>query len=574
MENLRLIQALQNPNLYNHPVTNFKVIETHLSWVLLTGPYAYKIKKAIKLNFVDFSTLEKRHFYCEEELRLNRRLAPSLYLGVLPIRGSMDDPILNLPSHPAHNHTHHHTDDHTHAHIQTHTQIDTQTHTQTHEPIIEWVVKMQQFDQNQLLSNLVEQQALPTSLLYEIANTMALFHQNAPVSEQSSSFGSLSSIQTPMLDNFLDSQVLLEKLDHNELKTPPEHKLPNNIQDNTQDNSQDNFQKIMDQLNNLQLKSNEEFSKLQTFFNLRKKNGFIRECHGDCHLGNMVLMDKKLLIFDCIDFNAEFRWIDTFNEIAFLTMDLQARASTEDSFIFLNHYLEITGDYSGLSLLRFYQTYRAMVRAKVALLTNNPHKLSEFRKYLELAQMINQASHPKLIITYGLSGSGKTWLSSQLAPKIPAIHLRSDIERKRLMLEKTDRYSLENQQKVYDRVLELSQTILKAGYSVIVDATFLRYRDRENFYHLAKHLQVPFVILHCETDNLLLRKRILERATEKKDASEANLSVLDYQEDILEPLTETERENRIVCQTEHKLDFSVILQDLHLKKPILKANDF
>jgi len=160
---------------------------------------------------------------------------------------------------------------------------------------------------------------------------------------------------------------------------------------------------MMRLLNNLELQSIQEFSALQTFFEQRKKNGFIRECHGDCHLGNMVLMDQQLLIFDCIDFNPEFRWIDTFNEIAFLTMDLQARTSLEESLLFLNHYLEITGDYAGLPLLRFYQTYRDMVRAKVALLTNNPNQLSDFMKYLVLADNINQASHPKLIITYGLS---------------------------------------------------------------------------------------------------------------------------------------------------------------------------
>lgn len=496
-ENGSIIQALKNPKLYPDPITRFEVIETHLSWVLLTGPYAYKIKKPVDLKFADFSTLEKRRFYCLEEFRLNQRLAPSLYLEVLAIQDLNAELCL--------------------------TRWDDENLTSSLKTpvIIDYAIKMKQFDQNQLLSNLAEKKALTHTVLQKIANLLANFHKTAPLAPASSPFGENPAIEEPMLDNFRDCRALLTQSD-----------IPAGIL-----------------LDFLEKESKAKWAKLQALFKKRKTEGFIRECHGDCHLGNMVLIDNEPLIFDCIEFNEAFRFIDTINEVAFLTMDLELRSSVEDAFIFLNAYLEKTGDYEGLALLRFYQIYRAMIRAKVTLLSKKSNGYEEFIKYLELAKSFLQKPRPQLIITYGVSGSGKTWASTQIASKIPAIHIRSDIERKRMNLPETERYSAQAHQKVYQHLYDISEQILKAGYSLIVDATFLEFQERQQFKNLAKKLKIPFLILQCEAPFNILKENVQKRLTEKQNASEATLAVLENQLKTQEPLREDELSDRLLFRS-------------------------
>lgn len=549
-----IIEALQNPRLYNHPIIRFEVIETHLSFILLTGYYAYKIKKSIDLKFADFSTLEKRYFYCHEELRLNTRLAPKLYLEVLAIKGPLENPSL-IKNHLDITHN---TKKNQKKLSKTNTisdandKIGTKDTTNTNDTTdtIEYAIKMVQFDQKFLLSQFLKQKPLPVSILEKIAKTLAFFHREANIADVSTPFGSFDAIQEPMLNNFEDCKELLTSL----LK-------------NTKDKAeQKQFKELITQLDIIEEKSKSDIIKLKKFFEHRKQKGFIRECHGDCHLGNIVLIDNEPVIFDCIEFNEDFRWIDIMNDVAFLTMDLKTRSTLDSIFTFLNTYLEITGDYAGLKLLRFYQIYRAMVRAKVALLSKNPNQILEFTRYLKIINSIQHHETPKLIITYGLSGSGKTSVAKTLASKIPAILIRSDIERNRMSFAKQERYTKDNQKKVYQQLFFLTETLLNNNYSVIVDATFLCYEDRKLFKDLSKKLRIPFFILHCYTDIEILKQRIKKRLKESKDASEANLSVLEEQ--ILnqkkEPLQDTELKDRIFCDTEKEIHFSELISQILL----------
>jgi aminoglycoside phosphotransferase family enzyme len=294
-----LIQSLQNPALYPHKVEYFKVIETHISWVLLTGYYAYKIKKPFNLGFLDFSSLEKRRHYCQEELRLNSRLAPDIYLDIVTISGTEKQPKLGASG-----------------------------------TVIEYAVKMRQFEEDKTFDLLLAQNQLTHNHVKQTAKIIAAFHSGIESTVADTDFGSSDTIMQFVRENFI--QIL--QLDG--IEKP-------------------------DSLNQLASWSEQQHTALLPFFKQRKQAGFIRECHGDLHLGNIALIAGQVVPFDGIEFNPYLYWIDVISEIAFLVMDLQDKQRHDLGFQFLNEYLQYNGDYDGLKLLRFYLVYRAMVRAKV-----------------------------------------------------------------------------------------------------------------------------------------------------------------------------------------------------------------
>ncbi len=266
------------------------------------------------------------------------------------------------------------------------------------------------------------------------------------------------------------------------------------------------------------------------------------------------------VLFDCIEFSESLRWIDIINEISFLVMDLGARAEHNLAYRFLNHYLEITGDYEGMGLLRFYCVYRALVRCKVASIRLHQSDLTPsevtlekeyLAHYLDLTEQYISPANLVIYITHGFSGSGKTTWTQGLLENIGAIRVRSDIERKRLhRLDATARtasdvqsgiYSRDSTDATYDRLLELAECIIRAGYPVIVDATFLKQEMRSRFNRLAKDLDVQFRILDFQAEEAELRKRVKERQKAINDASEAGPEVLEYQLRNFEPLIDSEK---------------------------------
>jgi predicted kinase len=301
----------------------------------------------------------------------------------------------------------------------------------------------------------------------------------------------------------------------------------------------------------------------------RKRDGFVRECHGDLHLGNMVLLDDAVVIFDCIEFNDDFRWIDVASDVAFLTMDLEDRGRPDLAHRFLNGYVEATGDYGLLVPLPFYLTYRALVRAKVAGLRLGQSDLSPaeaqqareaFGSYLDLAQRYTRPSRPRLWITHGLSGSGKTWSTQWLVEATGAIRLRSDVERKRLCglapFERStgrsacDLYAPDVTQRTYASLTQQAARVIEAGCTAVVDATFLKRAHRDAFRRLAAQLGVPCTILACRAHPETLRHRVAQRSTQGADASEADLAVLRGQVAALEPLTADEQGSALTIDTD------------------------
>jgi hypothetical protein len=323
-----------------------------------------------------------------------------------------------------------------------------------------------------------------------------------------------------------------------------------------------------EQLDHLERCCQREFQIKESVIQSRKADGFVRECHGDLHLGNLALIDGSITPFDCIEFNPRLRWIDVMSENAFLVMDLQDRGYPELAYRFLNAVLQQTGDYAGVRILRYYLVYRALVRAKVAVLRLDQAAMSaeteeaawtEYESYVQLATRYAGSVAPALVITHGVSGTGKSWVASRLAISMGAIQVRSDVERKRLFGYRMDAktgsgvqtgiYTVEAGLQTYARLADLARYLIEGGYTAIVDAAFLKHNERERFRLLAGQLGVPFVLLHFSADQGTLRNRIRERQDSGRDPSEAGIDVLEAQLRSQEPLLSNEREHVVEVET-------------------------
>ena len=496
-----LILALQNPELYDHPVDGFQVIETHISQVILAGDYAYKIKKPVDFGFLNFSTLERRKHFCEEELRLNRRLAKDLYLEVLAITGTPDKPVIGGSG-----------------------------------QAFEYMIRMRRFHQDQLFDRLQENGELAPELLTSLARQVAEFHEQLPPVAEDKPLGTPEAVYAAMQENFEQIRPLLSD------------------------------RELLDQLDNLEDWTRTTFERQQDLIARRRAEGMVRECHGDLHLANICCFEDQVTVFDCIEFNEPFRWIDVINDLAFLLMDLESRNEFRLANLVLNTYLEYRDDFDALPLLPLYKAYRALVRAKIALFTLGNPSLSEseksalmqqYRDYAQLAESYSQIPNHYLLATTGLSASGKTCVSAAMSGELGLIRLRSDVERKRLHglgpLDSSkspmggNLYTEEATEKTYQRLANLAEKLLAAGLSVIVDAASLKQKERQLFIDVAEGQGVPFTLLHCEAPEDLRRAWIRKR---KGDASEATEELLDAQMTWFEPLTDEEKVHTIHLHTD------------------------
>ena len=310
-----------------------------------------------------------------------------------------------------------------------------------------------------------------------------------------------------------------------------------------------------------------EYAHLEAVFAERRRAGFIRECHGDLHLGNVALIDGQPVIFDCIEFNPQLRWIDVVSEVAFLYMDLAERGRADFAQRLINRYLEISGDYAGLRCLPFYLVYRALVRAKVASLRAaqeaGPEALRQFEiraQYLAFSERAILPRSRQLLFMHGVSGAGKTWVSQAVVEHLGALRLRSDVERKRLcglpaLVRSASAvdcglYDEEMTRATYQSLAECAREVLNAGFPVLVDAACLRRWQREMFYDLAAQLAVPWRIISCRADDATLRCRLVAREQSGCDASEADLAILDHQLLNNDPLSAAEQKTAIVFDSD------------------------
>jgi len=490
MSQTELIKQMQTPEFYPHPVTlPIEVVQTHVSTVFLTGEYAYKLKKPVNFGFLDYSSLDKRKHFLEEELRMNKDISPSLYLEILPISQTEENFSLN--------------DD---------------------QETVEFTLKMQQFPQENLFINMFESGKLTADDMVKLGKIVAEFHQNKTITnDYIKSFGTIEKINESITQNYEQTAKYIGLA-----QTQQHYEETKAFTDDFLNNNQELFQE-------------------------RQNQGKIRECHGDLHLKNICLLDDKIQLFDRIEFNEPFRFVDVMYDIAFAVMDLDARGKQDFGNIFLNTYVETTGDWEGLQVLPLYLSRQAYVRAKVtSFLLDDPavpqKEKDEAQKsasdYYQLAWKYTQRKESKLILMSGLSGSGKSTTARNLAQEINAIHLRSDAVRKHLagisLAEKGDQsiYSSEMTIKTYERLLELAKMLIKHGFNVILDAKYDRLNLRQPVLEFAQSNNINFEINYCTAPMEILCDRLEQR---KGDISDATVNLLQQQQENFEDFTELEK---------------------------------
>jgi aminoglycoside phosphotransferase family enzyme/predicted kinase len=487
------LTALLGAAAYPHAVGMVRVVETHLSWVFLTGELAYKLKKPVCFSFVDLRSVERRAFFCAEELRLNRRFAPELYLKVCRVTLAAGG-----------------------ARIEGRGKL------------IDYAVCMRQFRAEDELGALLANGALAPQALGAFGHELARLHEELPQPAREAPWGQPQSVQGLLLRNLEQCREASAELGTAEA------------------------------LQSLSAAYAARIDAALPSLAGRRAAGRVRECHGDLHAGNLARYGGRLLAFDCIEFEPAFRWIDVAEEIACLYMDLRARGYGAHAQAFIGGYLFASGDYGACRLLRLYGTHRALVRAKVAALRAaqlapplRAASRAEHCRYLEVAQQLLATQRVRLVLMCGLSGSGKSWLAERLAPLLEAVHLRSDIERRRLaglgMRQHSGSalgqglYSAPLGAATYERLRECAAEALEGGLSVIIDATCQERAQRERLSSLGAMHAASVHVVYCHAPREVLEARIAARQRAAVDASEADSSVLALQETCFEPVCAAEQ---------------------------------
>jgi aminoglycoside phosphotransferase family enzyme len=508
-----MIQDLLRPAAYPGDVRQVELAETHISWVFLAGDYAYKFKKPLDLGFLDFRDPARRLHYCREELRLNTRLAPDIYLDLAGAERTPEG-----------------------------------------WRVVPWregaepAVRMRRFPDEARLDRVLAAHGLSPEALERFAHSLAEFQHSLPPAPVGQGPGSAAAIVRPALANF--AALAGAPLDA----------------------------ATAGRLEALKTSTAASARELEQAFALRLESGQVREGHGDLHLGNLVMLDGKIVAFDGIEFDPALRWIDLQSEVAFLLMDLEARGHADLGWCFYNAWLQAGGDYAGLRVLRWYLAYRHMVRAKIAGIRLSqpgldPKETETLRE--ELAQHVALAGNharpppPRLLLMSGYSGSGKTRLARRLAPLLPAVLVRSDVERKRLHgIDATQSAAAQPGQGLYDaaasertyaRLAAIAQDALAANWSIVVDAAFLERERREAFLQLGLDMGARPTLLRCEAPPDTLRRRVAARSG---DASDAGLEVLEAQLARSEAPGPLERRFRLAIDTRIDPDLGPLLEQL------------
>lgn len=498
-----LINCMADASFYPHPVEGeVKVLQTHISYIFLTGEYAYKLKKPVNFGFLDFSTLEKRQYYCQQELDLNRPIAPDIYLEVLPITQQQDTLELNGKG-----------------------------------EVVDYVVKMREFPQATLLSEMEKAGKLTEALFVELGKTVAQFHQQTKTNDYIQQFGQPKELLAATNQNYQQTEKYVGVV-----QTPDQYQETKAFTDRFCEDH---------------------------YFLLKKRidEQFIRECHGDLHLKNICYWQNKIQLFDRIEFNEPFRFVDVMYDVAFTVMDLEFRNCQKFATVFLNTYLEHTGDWEGVQVLPFYLTRQAYVRAKVNSLMLDDPNISEAEKaqakaqakqYYYLAWEYTQPQSGRLWMMSGLSGSGKTTVARELAKHHQAIHLRSDAVRKHLagieieQVGNQDIYSPEMTEKTYHKLLEIGTLLASQGWSVILDAKYDRQALRQAVIDAANNNEIPLKILYCDAPMSVLRDRVAARSG---DISDATPDLLAKQQANAEAFTEAEKDYVVTIDTSQDWQF-------------------
>jgi len=493
-----IIESLCRTDFFPQRPEKVELVQTHISCVFIAGDYVYKVKKPVNFGFLDFTTLEKRKFYCEEELRLNKRLAPSIYLDVVPI-GEDDQGRLSLSG---------------------------------KEKIVDYAVFMKKLPLNRMLKILLAQGQADAKIMDAVAKKIARFHEEAQTGGSIDEMGSIGTIRHNHEENFAQTEkyidVTIPAYQHQFIRDYVERFLDVNIE----------------------------------LLEKRVARHKIRDCHGDLHLEHICIADE-IIVFDCIEFNERFRFADVAAEVAFLTMDLDYNGYFDQAEDFVQSYLKYSGDTDMHALLNFYRCYYACVRGKVISFRLDQKELPDAEgaeikqtaaKYFDLAYTYAaRLEKPVLILTTGLIGSGKSFQARNLAERLGAEVIRTDVLRKELLQiapsEKHHEsfgqgiYASDISRKTYEKAVELAADKIGKGKPVIIDASFKNRSDRAMAVDLAKRLCVPFYIIECTCPDDVVKIRLEKRMMEKDNPSDGRWEILQEQKKQYEAVNEIPDDN-------------------------------
>ena len=530
MTHPKLVEAMFRPEFYPHRPEQVELIQTHISYIFIAGDYVYKVKKAVDFGFLDFTTLDKRKYYCNEELRLNRRLAPKVYLEVVEIGEDAEGNIsLGMK-----------------------------------DRIVEYAVKMLKIPREGMLKTLLHQGKVDNLVMDALARKLVAFHRSAATGGHIDEIGGLETIRRNHDENFQQTEsyinITIPEVQYNFIKAYIYNFIDNN----------------------------------HALFAKRVVDHRIREGHGDLHLEHICIMGlgypdnsagtapykaidqsrreydpDDIVIFDCIEFNERFRYDDVAAEVAFLAMDLDYNAYLDHSETFVNAYIKHSGDYEIRSLLNFYKCYYAYVRGKVVGYEINDSSLWQEERdeaaktaarYFDLAYTYTaRLEKPTLILMAGLMGTGKSIRARLIAPRVGADIIQTDAVRKKILnIEPTEQhyeafdrgiYSEEITRKTYDRAIELASEKLKEGKSIIIDASYKSRNDRRKAFEAAEKLHADFFIIECICPENIVKERLTSRMSDGAEISDGRWEIYQAQKETFDAITEISDSLHIILDT-------------------------
>ena len=510
----RIIKELSRPEAYPHQVDTVKLIQTHISIIFIAGELVYKIKKPVDLGFLDFTTLEKRLHFCKEELRLNRRLSPEIYLDVVSV---IDGPEgLSIPG-PV-----------------------------VSETAVEYAVVMKKLDETRMLSSLLLEGSVEKAALRSIATRIARFHSEAETSSYINKTGGTEAVIFNTEEDFQQIEPF----------------IGNTL-------SRKTFEKIVGYTRTF-LEVN------RNLFLAREADGWIRDGHGDLHTQH-ICMTNGIQIFDCIEFNDRFRYGDILVDAAFLTMDLERLGFKDLADEFTTFYLKQMKQEEYKGLFNFYTCYRAVVRGKVEGFRSRDPNIKQAearaarenaRNFFHLGEKYSRTLVPPVLITgCGLMGSGKSTLAEALKEYLDITILASDSIRKELagidplsshhVPFGSDIYSKEFSRRTYSRMHERAMTCLKEGQSVFLDASYMSPDLRAQAMETARKADAGFLLLHLDSTEEELIKRLRKRRKDSGVISDGREEILGEQTKAFSPPVEVTGEQKLILSCLHPLDHRV-----------------
>ncbi len=521
MASPEMVAAMQQPKFYPHRARKVELIQTHISYVFIAGNYVYKVKKELNLGFLDFTTLEKRQYYCRKELELNRRLAPDIYLEVVAISCDQEGRFL----------------------------------LGTGREIVEFAVKMRKLPESGMLKRLLDAGKIDLDFMSSLARKIAAFHREAATGGEIDLMGSPKTIMRNHEENFLQVTPFINV-------TIPQH-----------------------QFDFIKAYAINFIKKNMALFRKRIAAGRIRDCHGDLHLEHICLLKKTIVIYDCIEFNERFRYEDVAAEVAFLAMDLDDNGYSDHAEAFVKAYIINSGDGDVAAILNFYKCYYAYVRGKVISFELNDRDISESEHksaltrashYFNLAYTYaSRLERPALIIMTGFMGTGKSVLANSLASLLGADIISSDLTRKKMSkVEPTARhyeafgkgiYVKDISLETYRKLRELAAERIKAGKSVIIDASFKNRRERMAAFETARALAVDFFVLECTCPEETIKKRLEQRQADAAEISDGRWEIFAAQQADFDKITEFPAPLHLVIDTSQDRETCLVKAIRHVK---------